>query len=153
MDASAGSPAGAALDQAREAVLAQLPAESANLWPWCLAQDQDRLLSLLAFCMSRTVNGIVTKFEGKERAHHANALASALNLDVAKWFTPTAANFFNRVSRQVILDCLAAAGKPPTPETLKLKKGELAAFAESEVAGTGWLPDPMLLTQPKKEDE
>ena len=146
-----GSTAVLALDQARAAVASQLPKQASALWPWCLKQSQESLLSLLAFCVSRTLNGIITKRDGADRASHANELASALKVDVAQWFTPTAANFFNRVSRAVILECLTAAGKPASPETLKLKKGDLAAFAEKEVVGTGWLPDPMLLVSPEEE--
>jgi ParB family chromosome partitioning protein len=60
-----------------------------------------------------------------------------------RWFVPTAENFFNRISKPQIADALAAAGKPADTAKLNLKKAQLAAAAESEVAGTGWLPEPV----------
>jgi hypothetical protein len=35
---------------------------------------------------------------------------------------------------------------PPVTETAKLKKAELAAFAEKELDGTGWLPEPVRIS-------
>ena len=74
-----------------------------------------------------------------------HSLAEALKLDMAAWFTPTAANFFGRISRPVILEMLAEAqGKPPGRSVSQLKKPALAAHAERAIVGTGWLPRPML---------
>jgi ParB family chromosome partitioning protein len=79
-----------------------------------------------------------------ERLNHANALAQALSLDMKEWFTPTAGNFFSRVGRTEILSALAEAkGTPAKRSWDKLKKSELAALAEREIAGTGWLPQPL----------
>ena len=36
-----------------------------------------------------------------------------------------------------------AKGTPPTPALEKLKKPEIAALAEREIANTGWLPKPL----------
>jgi ParB family chromosome partitioning protein len=62
---------------------------------------------------------------------------------MGKWFTPTAENFFSKIPKSRIAEALAEGGKPATPEVLKLKKPELAAFAESEIKGTNWLPEPI----------
>lgn len=60
------------------------------------------------------------------------------------WFTPTAANYFGRISRPQILDALREArNTPPAPAWEKLKKADLAAVAERETSGTGWLPLPL----------
>jgi ParB family chromosome partitioning protein len=60
------------------------------------------------------------------------------------WFTPTAENYFSRVSKPQILEALQdAKGQPPAPAWEKLKKAELAKEAERQIAGMGWLPEPL----------
>lgn len=62
------------------------------------------------------------------RLPHADALAAALGLDMAAWFTPTPANYFGRVSREQIAAAhREAKGCEPAPAWLKLKKAEFAA--------------------------
>ncbi|WGJ13252.1 hypothetical protein QEV83_11065 [Methylocapsa sp. D3K7] len=126
----------------------RLPEDHADLWGWCLDQTQDTLLALMAICAAHTVDAVQTKQGGQdsESLRHADDLANALNLDMGQWFTPTAANFFGKVSRQAMLDAIAEAkGTPCAPAWEKLKKPELAALAERQIAGTGWLPKPLRL--------
>jgi ParB family chromosome partitioning protein len=60
---------------------------------------------------------------------------------MAHWFTPTAENFFGRVGREQIVSAICEAKQTPRKRSWdKLKKSELAALAEREVAGTSWLP-------------
>jgi ParB family chromosome partitioning protein len=91
------------------------------------------------------VNAIQIKGQSDHalRLAHANALAQSLHINMNRWFVPTAENFFNRISKPQIADALAAAGKPADSAKLNLKKAQLSAAAESEVAGTGWLPEPV----------
>ncbi len=134
------------LEQSHSYWSSQIPDDAAALWPWCLSQDQDTLLSLLAYCAGRTINAVQTKQDSPDcdRILHAKALATALALDMQDWFTPTAANYFSRVSRTEILSALAQAkGTPAKRSWDKLKKCELATLAEREIAGTGWLPEPL----------
>ena len=56
------------------------------------------------------------------------------------WFTPTAANYFIRISKTGILAALQEVKGATAPAWAKAKKTELAAIAERELAGTGWLP-------------
>ena len=77
----------------------------------------------------------------KARIQHAEAIAGALQMDMTRWFEPTAENFFSRVSKAQTVSALNEAGKAvPDP---KLKKAELAAVAEQELRGTGWMPTPV----------
>jgi ParB family transcriptional regulator, chromosome partitioning protein len=150
LDAATDSPAVALLEKQKADWLQKLTAAKDQLWVWCLQQDQHTLLKLLAYCVARTVNGIVSKSDTDnqgQRCQQANALASALCFDMSKWFTPTGSNFFARVSKSRIAEALAEAGKAVSNETLKLKKAELATFAESEIRGTGWLPEPVRIPQ------
>jgi len=121
----------------------QIPGDTDALWTWCFGQKQETLLALLAFCAAATVNAVQGKTDNPEgaRLSHAKALASALKLDMNPWFTPDAPNYFSRVAKPQILDALKEGrNQPPAPAWEKLKKGELAALAERELAGKGWLP-------------
>jgi ParB family chromosome partitioning protein len=112
------------------------------LWTWCLEQDQQVLLDLLAFCLARSVNAVRTKRDSADdhRFAHADRLAATLKLDMTTWFTPTAENYFARVSKTGILEALTEAKGDIAPAWNKAKKGELAVIAERQLAETGWLP-------------
>lgn len=75
---------------------------------------------------------------------HADALAALLNLDMTDWYTPTAENFFGKISRKTILSLLdQAKGAPQGPGLEQLNKADLASRAAQIVQGTGWLPSPL----------
>lgn len=141
-----GSKAFAQLEAARETWGNRIPGTPDSLWTWCLEQHQDVLLDLLAFCTATTINAVQMKAdrEGNRRLTHAEALASSVNLDMTTWFTPTAENYFNRISKPQILEALREAkGTAPAPAWEKLKKSELAALAAREIEGKNWLPEPL----------
>jgi ParB family transcriptional regulator, chromosome partitioning protein len=136
----------AQLEAARETWSQRIPAAAEALWNWCLEQDQRVLLDLLAFCTATTVNAVQVRSDRQDsgRFQHAEMLAAALALDMKAWFTPTAENYFSRISKPQTLEALREAnGQPPAPAWEKLKKADLATVAESEISGTGWLPSPL----------
>ena len=56
---------------------------------------------------------------------------------MAQWWRPTAANYFDRVSKQVILDALTdVGGLELSSRFASVKKGDLAMSAERVFAGT-----------------
>jgi ParB family transcriptional regulator, chromosome partitioning protein len=63
------------------------------------------------------------------------------------WFTPSAGNFFNRVSRAAILASVEEAKGGYGPALERMKKAELATRAADMIAGTGWLPAPLRITE------
>jgi len=137
-----------ALQRALEGWNETLPGESRRLWEWCLSASTERLLELLAVCAACTVNAVQAKHERPDssRLAQADALASALNLNMAQWFTPTAENYFCRVGRaQILSDLAGATGAPAKRSWTKMTKSALAALAEREV-GAGWLPQPLRLS-------
>jgi ParB family chromosome partitioning protein len=138
-----GSPACDVIEKAREYWTEQLPGDSVDLFAWCLTQPQDRLLHLLAFCAAQTVNATLLKADrpNSTRMEHAALLADALKLDMATWFTPTAANYFSRISKAGIIEALREVKGTTAPAWTGMKKTELAALAERETAGTAWLPE------------
>lgn len=83
-------------------------------------------------------------------------LGRLIGIDIAAWWRPTAANFFDRVSKQVILGAIGEAGSPELAARFaSAKKGDLAASAERIFAGSfiteaevkeralGWVPAAM----------
>ncbi len=83
-------------------------------------------------------------------------LGRLIGIDIAAWWRPTAANFFDRVSKQVILAAIGEAGGPELAARFaSAKKGDLAASAERIFAGSfitevevkeralGWVPAAM----------
>lgn len=137
--------------QTHEGLRAKLPTEAEALWSWCLTQDRDTLLEVLAYVAALTVDAVHLKdLPWAADDSHAQALATALNLDMTAWYAPTATNFFTRVNRKAILTALEEAkGAPQGPALDKMKKQELAERAERIVAGTGWLPA-LLRSDPEK---
>jgi ParB family chromosome partitioning protein len=139
------SPAVRALDAERERVSGLLPGQQDDVWDWCLRTDRDTLLDVLAVAAAHGLDAVVTKSDpNKNGQAFGAALADALGLDMAHWYRPTAEGYFGRISKAKILSDLEETRQSPcAPAWAKMKKGELAALAEREVAGTGWLPEPL----------
>jgi len=138
-----GSKAFQRLEDARETWGRRIPRLPCDVWRWCLGQDQAVLIDLLTFCAACTLNAVQMKADRPDcpRLHHAGQVAVALQLDMTAWFTPTAENYFSRVSKPQVLEALLEARQqPPAPAWEKLKKAELATLAERELSATRWLP-------------
>ena len=109
---------------------------------WLLSWEQADLVALLAFCSAQTLS------EVNHHAPHDNTLAKALRpieqaieFDFRQWWQPTKANFFGRISKDQISDCLAEAGASDKAlEAVKMKKGDAAELAENTLKDTHWLP-------------
>lgn len=145
-----------ALEAARDRWYDQLPGNPADLWTWCLTQSLDTLQGLLAVIAALAVDAVQSKgmVPDSTELGHADALAEALFLDMATWFTPTAANFFSRINSASIQAAMAEAkGCSPAPGWAKLKKVELAAMAERQIAETGWLPEPLRIAKHTIDDD
>jgi ParB family chromosome partitioning protein len=120
----------------------RMPEADGELWAWCLEQGTDASLALLAYCAACSVDAVRRPHQRTDaQLAHADRLATALSLDLARWWQPTAGNYLGRVSKQRILEAVAEAVSPEAAENLsKLKKDALVAHAEQRLAGTGWLP-------------
>ncbi|MEY0535614.1 ParB/RepB/Spo0J family partition protein [Providencia rettgeri] len=109
---------------------------------WLLSWEQADLVALLAFCSAQTLS------EVNHHAPYDNTLAKALRpieqviaFDFRQWWQPTKANFFGRISKDQISDCLAEAGASDKAlEAVKMKKGDAAELAENTLKDTHWLP-------------
>jgi ParB family chromosome partitioning protein len=133
-----------------------LPKDSAALWDWLSALDEDRRALLLAHCVSFGINALHEKgdrhggpgisSEGvQRRIQEADCLADAVGLDMveAGWKV-TAENYLGRVTKPRILEAVREARGEDSARLIDhLKKTDMAKEAERLLEGTGWLPEPL----------
>jgi len=102
---------------------------------------------------------------GERQLPFQDHLGSLIGIDMAQWWRPTAANYFDRVSKQVILDALTdVGGLELSSRFASVKKGDLAMSAERVFAGTyitevevrdralAWVPEVMRFAAPDAPD-
>lgn len=129
--------------------------ESAGRFEAFRALSDDARATWLGFVVGRTLEASLN-MAGERRIAFHDHLGSLIGIDMAAWWHPTAANYFDRVPKAVILDALAAVGGPDlSARFASVKKADLAASAERVFAGTyitealvrdkalGWVPEVM----------
>jgi ParB family chromosome partitioning protein len=89
----------------------------------------------LGYVVARTFEASLNA-SGERRIALHDHLGTIIGIDMAQWWRPTAANYFDRVSKQVILDGLGEVGGPElVARFASAKKSELATSAERVFAG------------------
>ena len=135
------SPAGALLVRATAEWGERLPGDPEALFRWLLAQPRDVLLDLLAYCTARSIDVVAAR---ERTADQSDAIAEALGLDMADWWTPTAENYLGHVSKAKALEAVQeATGEQVTPDMAAIKRSEAAAHCARRLEGTRWLPSPL----------
>ena len=115
----------------------RIPGDADKLLPWLISQDENTLLDLLALCGALSINTVTASAQ----EHPGDAVAQAVGLDMADWWTPTATSYLQQVPKARIVEAVTEAVSAEAAAGLaKLKKGEAVAKAESLLAGTRWLP-------------
>ena len=134
-----------ALDERHQAWRSSLPKESGELWAALETFDADSRDAIFAHCVSLSVNAVHEAWNRRPKAFaHADRLAQAVDLDMAASWTPTAANFLGRVTKARILQAVAEGRDRRAADRIEhLKKVEMATEAETLLAGSGWLPEPL----------
>jgi ParB family chromosome partitioning protein len=135
-----------AFDLRHQAWADNLPKEPADLWDALTAFDADSRQALFGHCVSLSMNAMFESYNRRPRAlDHADRLAEALDLDmVAAGWAPTVENYLGRVTKARILGAVREAkGERPAQLIDHLKKGDMAEKAETLLAGSGWLPEPL----------
>ena len=86
------------------------------------------MLELLALGAAQSVNAIQSKGDQPDcdRLRHADETAEALDLDMVNWFTPTAENYFGRVTKAQFVSALAEIGKGGLSDPAKASKRQAA---------------------------
>ena len=136
-----------------------VPADDEALWGWLAALDDSVRMDLLAHCISYGVNALYEKpnpYSGsgvsehglKVRLSQADRLARATGMDMveAGW-KPTVGNYLGRVTKARILEAVReGAGERAAQLIDHMKKGDMAKEAERLLADTGWLPEPLRMS-------
>lgn len=106
---------------------------------WFAQQPQPVVLELMAFCVACSLDAVQSR-DGA--CPEYAALAGMLQLDMSKWWTATAANYFSHVSHERVMSVVEQALAPEAAVPLeKMKKAAAADAAERAVACAAWLPD------------
>ena len=92
--------------------------------------------------MALTVNAVKLPWDRSVNGQEAaGVLATAVDLDMTRHWTPTSRSYFGRVTKEHIALAVSEAVSLESAESiLPMKKADMAQAAEQLVAGTGWLP-------------
>ncbi len=124
----------------------RLPKEPGDLWSALEDWDGPSQANLFAHVVSLSVNAVHESWNRRPRAlAHADRLAQAVDLDMtAAGWRPTVDNFLGRITKARILQAVAEVkGQRAADRIEHLKKGDMASEAETLLAGTGWLSEPL----------
>ena len=129
-----------AVEAARLAWKVRLPEQTSTWFAWLIALPQAELLDLLALCGALTLNTLPSAGATSD----TNAIAEAVNLDMADWWEPTAQGYLNHVPKAQIVQALKEAGPDLADDGVgAMKKDVLVVKAVSRLAGRRWLPAPL----------
>jgi ParB family chromosome partitioning protein len=119
----------------------RLPQNPRDLWDAIVAMDEPDQRSLLAHCVGLSVNAVQATQRPSQAAIHADQLAQATELDMRRYWRPTVASFFGRVSKAQILAAVREGYSAEAAERINgLKKVPMAEVAEEALSPRGWLP-------------
>jgi len=122
------------------------PRTATELWEALESWDAESRLALFAHVVSLSVNAVHESWNRRPRAlAHADRLARAVNLDMAAaGWRATTDTFLGRVTKALILKAVSEAkGQAVADRIAHMKKDDMAAQAETLLADTTWLPEPL----------
>ncbi|CAI2155314.1 ParB/RepB/Spo0J family partition protein [Serratia entomophila] len=125
---------------------AKLPPEWNTDFTWLLTWEQAEVVALLAYCVGQSLDAVQQwpARDGKVGGE-LTPLENALDFNLRDWWQPTKANYFGRISKELMSDALLDGGKvAQAASVLKMKKGDAAQLAEDELSASGWVPDCLL---------
>ena len=117
----------------------------------------------LGFVVGRSLEASLN-MPGVRRIPFHDHLGQLMGIDTAQWWRPTAAYYFDRVSKQLILEAMSDVGGPElSARFASVKKADLAVSAERIFAGTytdaevreralAWVPGVMRFAAPVEGD-
>ena len=142
----ADTPSAIAVAARHDAWGQRLPAEPSDLWDALVELNAEDRLALFAHCVSQSLNAVHEAYNRRPKAMaHADLLATCLQLDMAAvGWKPTVETYLGRVTKARILEAVhEAKGEAAAQMIDHLKKPEMATEAETLLADTGWLPEPL----------
>lgn len=147
--------AASAFDSLKENFESHIPGNPDDLWEWCLRQDRDHLLTLLAFAAAHSLNAMETKFHGRSKGlAHANEIGKALDVDMRKWFETTDESYFTHLTRPSIQAAVTEArGAERAIGIAAMTKAKAVEVAHKAIKGSGWLPEPLRIAPQAVNDD
>jgi len=137
-----GTKAWRAVTEREDEHRSRTPDDEKELLPWLSNQSETDLLEYLALLVAKTVFRH-RLHASSDDAKHLDGLMHELGLNMATWWQPTAADYFQHVSKERTLDVIRSAQGDVDAALTKLKKGDLVAQAETLMADSNWLPEPL----------
>ena len=139
------APGALSLIARKETWAGRLPGKPKELWGFLLDLDADSRADLFALCAGLSLNALHQPHDRRPNALlHADRIAELVGLDMSEHWTPTADNFFARITKGRILAAVREAkGEAASQLIDHLRKPDMAREAERLIAGTGWLPQPL----------
>lgn len=138
------SKAAATLQAAEKAITEMLPygggCDALEILDWMQEQPMERVLKVLALCTAYQLDTTTDMNAG----HNDGAMViEALEIDMADWWEPTRATWFDHVNVARIEATVADACDDAQVQALSKLKGKdaIAGRAEQMLAGKRWLPD------------
>lgn len=129
------------------ALAKKLPDASEKQWDALAAMSGEELDNIIAYGVALSVS-LTDDHKGL-----TGKLLDALNFDMSTHFAATTDTYLGRVSKPLIVDALREAGKvtgqADKDALLAMKKGALAAEAQTRLAGSGWVPKGIRTPKPK----
>ena len=134
-------------------VTKDVPEDESAVLPWLLNQSQADVLDMLAVLTSLTIYRRRSNAHGAE-TKHLDRLSGLVDLDMSKWWKPTAQSYLAHVSKDRIAAVVTdAVGAEQAKPLLAMKKAQAATAAEQLLDGKGWVPELMrgkpLLSNPE----
>ncbi len=84
----------------------RMPQEPEALWPFIHGLPESERMALLAHCVSLTANALQVRGHKPDALAHAGVLAREVALDMTAYWQPSAAGYFNRVSKDRIAEAV-----------------------------------------------
>lgn len=140
-----------AYEELADAWRSRLPGDPGALWSFIADADQATLLELIALAIAPGIDlRRCGSWSGMEqRLALGEALCSAANLDMTKWWTASVESYFEHVRKdQLIEGLLELNPKLDVTALTKSSKKELLARAKRAFKGSHWLPIPLRVIGP-----
>ncbi|MGK0688667.1 ParB/RepB/Spo0J family partition protein [Serratia marcescens] len=125
---------------------AKLPPEWNTDFTWLLTWEQAEVVALLAYSVGLSLDAVqLWPAKDGKVGDALTPLEHALDFTLRDWWQPTKANYFGRISKELMSDALLDGGKvAQAASVLKMKKGDAAQLAEDELTASGWVPECLL---------
>lgn len=143
-----GTPFGPVAD-----LMAEKPSGAGSRLDWLLSLDMDTQTRLLAAVTGGLLDATDAKYASVERLKSANRIARAVNLDMNEHWEGNV-DFYSSLSKKALLSALTEVhGAAKADSLAKLSRADLAVETAELLAGSNWLPEPLVTPAAEIKEE